>query len=1147
MFQAFRRFRATLPHIPALLLVCASLSAADAVNAAAAVTAAGADAVVATPTLEAMERQLEAYRAGKADDPQNARLIEIYLDNVQNLHTVADNRENQARYERLFQESPAKVARYTAELNDLQRQTRSAKGLAQGVAVERLERLLRETRARLAELRTRETSLNGTANSLQGRIESARKELNATQAATEPADKAPVSVAGESGAMTQARMDQWLVDRELRASRIARLETEAHTIPERLAAVQAELKLVTAQREQAEKFLSELLGMDNLKRIGEAEKQRDAVREQLAAPGSTHPAIVALREEIATLADEYVTVVARSESVGADVASAAAQLAEVSAAYDSIRQQLEIAALSDALGPVLMEQYAKLGSYEQPERNLSATAELLSRTRLREFQVGRMLSAEVQSRESVYRALEADTGLPAADRAAAVAEADRLLSSRNQVLEALNRTYMVSTGQIVDLEQAYREQSEVAAKFRELVDRNLIWMKSHPRLGPGDVIAWPRSTRALLAAQDWSAFGSQLRTHALSHPASALLALLVLVLVSRYRKPLAQRLEAISLRSVGWRDYRYRMGFMALGIHLLVALPVPLLLLWAGWLFAQMDGSIPLARALTDASYQTAGLSYLYLVIIQAMGPDGFARGHLRWKTARVLSVQRLLRTGLWVMLPLAFVSATLALLAAGSPASQSYRVTGLLMTAVFFVFLVLILRAGRGMFDSAFYSRSYPLLARVGLALLFVIVAAQPLVVLLDVQGYHFTARELQIRVFLSSVVLVLAKMMLDAGVLGLTIAAQRSLAAAQAAAAQEEPAIVTDTAAQARVVPDVFEGIDLEKMNASAVALLQVVVAGAAVLVMVVIWRQFFTALSILDTVTLWSYADTVDGKETVSTVSAFDAGGALLVLVLSLVLASGVPSLIGIVFYRFITEKGVLYAIQTVIRYVVAVLAVMVSLQLLGFGWSKLQWMAAGLSVGLGFGLQAIFANFFSGLIMLFERPVRIGDVITLGEFSGTIHRIRMRATTITDFDNREIIVPNQMFVTERLINWTLTSSVVRLSFDVGISYDADPRLAREMLLEILAADPRVLHEPPPNVIFREFGASSLNLRCYAHVEDVAVRMQVQNDLHLRINEVFRERGIEIAYPQLDLHLRSVEAGATLAPIAPCAGPAGSGAIE
>jgi potassium efflux system protein len=1002
------------------------------------------------------------------------------------------------------------------------------------VAVERLERLLRDNRTRLGELRAEETSLQETAGNLQVRIEAARQELKAATAAAAPGEKAPVAVAGESGAMTQARMDQWLVGKELRASLITRLEAEVHTVPDRLRAVQAELKLVVAQREQTERFLAELLSIDNLKRIGEAEKLRDELRARLAEPGSTHPGIVALRQEILALADEYVEVVAHAEAVGADVAAAQRELAEVTADYDSIRQQLEIAALSDALGPVLMEQYPKLKGLQHPERDLNAIADRLSRTRLREFQVARMQAEEVQVRENVYRLLETDAALAEADRAAAFAEADRLLTARNRLLDALGRTYVDSTGQIVDLEEAYRAQGELAAKFRSLLDRNLIWMKSHPPLGVGDFLHWPAATLRLIVTPDWRSFGVELREQVLAHPVSLLLSLLVLLVVLRYRNLLQARLAQHSLRRAGWRNYRYRMGLEALGIHLLVALPVPLLLLCAGWLLSRMPGDNPLAPALAGAAYQTAVLSYLYLVILEAMGPEGFARGHLRWKAARVHSVERLMRIGVWIMLPLSFLSATLGFMSAAAATDESYRISGLVVTAIFLAFLLLIVRAARGMFDSAFYSRSYPLLSRIGELLVYAVILSQPLVVLLDLAGYHFTAIELQVRVFLSSVVLVLSKMMLDAGLLGLTIAAQRTLDAAQAEAeaeaAAEEPAAAGEQA-PVRPVADLFEEFDVEKMNKSAIALLQVFVAGLAAAVIMVIWQQFFTALSILDSVTLWTYAETVEGKESVATVSAFDLGGALLVLLLGLVLASGLPSLIGIVFYRFITEKGVLYAIQTVIRYVVAVLAVMVSLQMLGFGWSKLQWMAAGLSVGLGFGLQAIFANFFSGLIMLFERPVRIGDVITLGEFSGTIQRIRMRATTILDFDNREIIVPNQMFVTERLINWTLTDSVVRMSFDVGVSYDADPRAVRQTLLDILESDPRVLKDPPPNVVFREFGASSLNMRCFGHVEDVSVRFQVQNDLHMRITEVFREKGIEIAYPQMDLHLRSVDEGARM----------------
>lgn len=1078
------------------------------------------------PGIEEVQRQIEGLGIAGSEDPQNARLLEIYQRNAQDLAAIAENRDSSARYLRLYQEAPEKVERYTRELGALQRQERSASRLAQGVAVARLEKLLHDTRARLTELRGEEASLQATTANMQSRVETARQELNELTAGTATADKPPASIAGESPAMSRARQERWLIGRELRASRISRLETELQTVPDRLVATQARLKLVTAQREQGERFLSELLGMDRLKRISEAEALREKVRQTLDEAMSPVPELVSLREEIAGLADEYVEVVARSETVDADVAAATARAAEIANAYESIRQQLEIAALSDALGPVLMQQYRKLGSYQQPGSKLRTVAEMLSGARLREFQITRLLAGEVQTRELFYRAIEAQTELDAAGRAASLAETDRLLSNRSRLLDALNRTYTHLTGQIVDLEQAYRQQADAASGFRKLVDRNLIWMKSHPELGFADVLVWPRATLGLLRAQDWGASVGALRSQARQHPLVAGLALLAVLLVMGYRAVLLQRLQMLSLRRVGWQHYRYRMGLEAFAIHLLLALPLPLLLACVGWLLTHAEAPGATMQALSGACYQTAGLGYLYLLTLGTMGHEGFARAHLRWKTARVRDVCRLLQAGVWVILPLVFIATTVRLMTT-DPADQSYRISGLLVTAAYFVLLVAIVRAMRGMFDSAFYSRGHPLLSRLGSLLLLAIVAAEPLVFLLDIEGYHFTARELQQRVFLSSVVLLLSRMMLDAGLLGLTIAARRSLAAAQTPPAAEIP----DGGGVASIKPaqEVFDEIDLQKMSAGATALLQVLVAGAAVMLLVLVWRQFFAALSILDTVGLWNYAQKVDGVDTVVTVSLFDAGAALLVLVLGLVLASGLPALVGVLFYNLITEKGVLYAVQTLIRYVIGILGVTVSLQMLGFGWSKLQWMAAGLSVGLGFGLQEIFANFISGLIMLFERPVRIGDVITLGEYSGTVQRIRMRATTITDFDNREIIVPNKMFVTDRLINWTLSSPVVRLSFDVGVSYDCDPRQVRATLLEILGSDPRVMKEPPPNVIFSEFGASALNMRCLVHVEDVALRGRVQNDLHMRIAEVFREQGIEMPYPQMDLHLRSVDPAA------------------
>lgn len=153
-------------------------------------------------------------------------------------------------------------------------------------------------------------------------------------------------------------------------------------------------------------------------------------------------------------------------------------------------------------------------------------------------------------------------------------------------------------------------------------------------------------------------------------------------------------------------------------------------------------------------------------------------------------------------------------------------------------------------------------------------------------------------------------------------------------------------------------------------------------------------------------------------------------------------------------------------------------------------KLQWLAAALSVGLGFGLQEIFGNFVSGLIILFERPVRIGDTVTIGTFSGTVSKIRIRATTITDFDRKEVIIPNKAFVTERLINWSLSDTVTRVVIRLGVAYGSDLDKVKEVLLKAAHDHPKVMQEPAPAVFFTTFGASTWIMNCVCMFENCAI---------------------------------------------------------
>ena len=191
-----------------------------------------------------------------------------------------------------------------------------------------------------------------------------------------------------------------------------------------------------------------------------------------------------------------------------------------------------------------------------------------------------------------------------------------------------------------------------------------------------------------------------------------------------------------------------------------------------------------------------------------------------------------------------------------------------------------------------------------------------------------------------------------------------------------------------------------------------------------------------------------------------------------------------------------------------------------------WVSVQWFAIGMTLGLGFGMQEIFANYISGLILLLERPIRVGDVITLGDTTGTVTDIRIRATTVTNWDRKELIVPNKELITGRLLNWTLSDPVNRIVITVGVAYKSDTHKAHDLILAVASENPNVLNDPAPRVTFESFGDSTLNfvLRCYTASMDV--RLDTIHELHEAVNDRFNQEGVEIAFPQMDLHVRSVD---------------------
>jgi potassium efflux system protein len=175
-------------------------------------------------------------------------------------------------------------------------------------------------------------------------------------------------------------------------------------------------------------------------------------------------------------------------------------------------------------------------------------------------------------------------------------------------------------------------------------------------------------------------------------------------------------------------------------------------------------------------------------------------------------------------------------------------------------------------------------------------------------------------------------------------------------------------------------------------------------------------------------------------------------------------------------------------------------------------------------LGFGLQEIFANMVSGIILLFERPIRVGDTVTIGNVTGKVSRIHMRATTLIDWDQKDMIVPNKTFITSQLTNWSLTDAITRIVIPVGIAYGSNVELAHKVMLNTVRSTPSVLTTPEPSVIFIRFGESSMDFSIYVFVSELANRLPVTHALHVRLEQALRENNIAMPFLQRDVHLHT-----------------------
>lgn len=993
-----------------------------------------------------------------------------------------------------------------------------------------------------AEAATLRNALNRLEASLQAQAErpaAARQELTVQQKALASLTGAPpqASGSGETGLAEAKRVLQ--TARHLAISaQINSLDQELISLPVRQEALAAERDLVKARLAILDRRITEVQARTGQRRQLEAEQQQAEAEQIERQLSGRHPLLAEYAQQTAALSQKLTDVTQLIDQTLPMLASTKTAIRQLDISRQTADQILEIGA-GEGFGQLLRELRAKLPATAKIRQRIAKREQVIIDARLQRLRLDERLrplnetGTEIDSLLDEWAARDPAGPQPTAETRATLAE---LAASRRTILAGLAEAYAKYIDLLAELNTLERELALKAGQLALTLDERMLWLSNTGPTGLAWIGQIPAGALWLLNPDGWRTAAVELAGR-LGDMAPASLVVFLLFTALLALGPLLRRRLALIETSVGRVNTdNYLLTPRALLITVLLAVPWPLLLSYTGWLLTRGRNEVSFAVAL---GFGLLSVGYIVAVLrfFRLMCRDhGLFGAHFDWSD----QARRTLGRNLGWLMVIAAPSALIVSMTLNSN-NEVYR-DGIGRLAFIVGSLALtvatyrILRPRKGAF-SDLLSRDGPAW-RGRLQLLPLVAAAPAILGGLAAYGYYHAAVLFQSRLFMTGWVLLLGLTVYQFAMRSVVVAHRRL--AVRRAHQMREKAQAAEAARQAvdasgEAVPQTLEmpEIDLASVSLQTRTLLRAVVGAGVFVGLWLVWSEIVPALGVLDEIPLWTRTAVTDQGSQTLPVTVWDLLTAALVAAITVLAARNLPGSLEItVVQRLSLDAGTRYAIATISRYVIVTVGLLVALDRIGADWSQMQWIVAALGVGLGFGLQEIVANFVSGLIILFERPVRVGDTVTVGDLSGTVSRIQIRATTITDWDNREILVPNKSFITDRVVNWTLTDPITRLVLNVGIAYGSDTALAHRLMLETAKANPLVLESPAPAVFLLGFGDSSLDFEVRVFVRDLLHRMPVMHELHMAIDQTLRAHDIEIPFPQRDLHLRSSEAPITIA---------------
>ncbi len=1089
----------------------------------------------AAPVSQLDEAVLEARIADLGDAAKLDETKKAILGHLQRAlsHLKEAERDRQAadQFKRVIDNAGEVAGRLSAELEKLRSSQKARPEVEYVLPLSALEQRLDQARAEVNLLRNELASLQTQALNEQSRPEQISKEVGSVkQQLLETGRKlGRIGEKEDAGALSSAQRLELQALQKALGSRLNRLQLENLSSSPRQKQIELKSAIGRERLKQLDARIQQLQSLISEKRSAEAEQARKAAEQARREALNKHPLIQQAAEVNTGLSERLGKVTDRLAQVVRDDRRVADNLQTIEEKLKRARQQLDVLRFDDAFGSMLRGYQQTLPDLHRLQKLLAETRREAAEVRLQLFQVEDQRQ-QLLDRLSGYTpsAVQRPEGLSDQDWQELKRELDKLERDRLDLLSRLQATYGRYDKTLTTLESEQQREIARVKEYRDLLERNLIWIPSAKPLDLSMFGNIRSQLRILFSSGAWSRALPGIYDSLVREPVKGLLVLLPVLLMLALR-PRAKKVLA-SMEDLVGNVSRDSFGLTLRALLSTLVLALPWVVLLGGLSLLLKSAPPPIGNRLSETLGYIAFYFSLIQVIRYLFHPRGLAEVHFRWDRSLIRTFRRHMRWFVFYSVLMAVIMIATQMEEATLLQEGVARAATLAWLLGFWLLVHFLLNPWSGAGVNT-RTRLGTALASWRFLAYALAMSAFLLLVVLEVLGYRYTVVWI-VRLLIESIWMGLLILLFYSLAVRWLLVAERRMALARAREKRQAliEARASKEAAEA-AGESVHEMPEMEEVNLSTISgqtrrLLQLVASLLLVGLLYLIWTQLTPAATRLDEIILWQRTLNQGGVEQVVPVSLWDVGLNLLIIFLMVAAGRNLPGLLEIAILEPLkVSRGSRYAITKLSSYAIYTVGTVLVLRLLGVAWGDIQWLVAAMSVGLGFGLQEIFANLVSGLIILFERPIRIGDTVTIGDVSGTVSRMRMRATTITDWDNKELIIPNKSFVTDPLINWTLSDPITRIVINVGIAYGSDAVRAHQVMMDVVRSHPDVLEDPPPTVFFTGFGDSSLDFEVRVFVPERVQRMPLNHDIHLGIYQALAEAGIEIPFPQRDLHLRSV----------------------